>query len=91
MATEASQGGCGYAIIFMDCSMPVMDGLEATCQLRNKMRAGEVRQAPIIGLSAYSNEAEVQLCHDAGMDEVLAKPVSCKKLEATLRQYGIIV
>ncbi len=92
MVREAAQCRCcgGYSAIFMDCCMPVMDGFEATKQLKLKMQAGELRPAPIIGLTAYDNESDLQMCRDAGMDGVLAKPVSFKVLDTKLKEFRII-
>lgn len=60
-----------FDLIIMDILMPVMDGLEATRQIK-----GEVSKPPIIiGLSANTVEAEVQNYLAQGMDDYLAKPI----------------
>ena len=67
-----------YAVILMDVQMPVMDGLEATRQIR--ATAGPNRHTRIIGLTAAAGlEYEAQ-CREAGMDEYLTKPVRRKLL-----------
>ena len=71
--------------------MPVMDGYEATKVLVERIRTGRIRPVPVIGLSAYSSEEEVELCREAGMVEVIGKPISFNKLKEKLRQYGIII
>ncbi len=85
----AEQNG-GYSLIFMDCNMPVMDGYEATQILVKKMEAGRVPRVPVIGLSAYSSEEEIERCREAGMVEVIGKPISFENLKEKLRQYRII-
>ena len=80
----------GYSLIFMDCNMPVMDGCEATQILLQKMEAGGIQRAPVIGLSAYSSEEEIERCREAGMVEVIGKPITFENLKEKLRQYGII-
>ena len=78
-----------YKLILMDCNMPVMDGIEATQKINELIVKREIKYIPIIGLSAYSGEAELKSCIDAGMSETLCKPVSSAKLDDILVQYGL--
>lgn len=72
-------------VIVMDVSMPVMDGLEATQQIRKI--GSEISSVPILGFSAH-NHAEIrQKCFDAGMDDFLCKPVDDKQMLAKLRAF----
>lgn len=57
-------------VILMDCHMPIMNGMDATRELR-KLGCN----APVIALTAGVSDAERQLCLDSGMDSVMAKPV----------------
>ena len=72
----------GFDLVLMDCQMPVMDGLEAT----RALRARGVK-TPILALTASVTEAAGSACIDAGMDAVLAKPVSMEMLNQALRQW----
>jgi two-component system, NarL family, sensor histidine kinase EvgS len=75
--------GARYDLLITDCHMPVLDGY----MLARRIRAGEEghsRHLPIVGLSASALPEEVQRCHEAGMDEFLAKPVQLVTLEAML-------
>lgn len=63
-------------LIFMDCEMPVMDGLDATRLLRSMGL-----RIPIIGVTANGPEKEAE-CLEAGMSHFLSKPVSIRNLEA---------
>jgi CheY-like chemotaxis protein len=74
-----------YALIFMDCQMPVMDGYRATQILRQ--REGEEGQTIIIGLTAYAMKGDREKCLEAGMDDYLAKPVSKDDLAAMLEKW----
>jgi CheY-like chemotaxis protein len=71
-----------YGLILMDLQMPVMDGLEATRQIRGG--AGPNRAARIIGLTAAVGENFRAQCLAAGMDAYLPKPVQRGVLLAEL-------
>ncbi len=62
-------------IICMDVSMPVMNGHEATQEIRELERALE-RHTPIIGVTAHAIKGDMEKCYDAGMDDYLSKPIS---------------
>ncbi|HEU0225666.1 MAG TPA: response regulator [Steroidobacteraceae bacterium] len=70
-------------LVLMDVQMPVMDGLEATRRLR---AAG--RSLPIVGLTANAMPEQVAECREAGMDEVIAKPLERERLEAVLEKFA---
>jgi len=61
-----------YDLVFMDCRMPVMDGFEATKQI--KALGNDKSDMPIIALTANAGERDKQECFDAGMDGFLSKP-----------------
>jgi two-component system sensor histidine kinase/response regulator len=61
-----------YDLVFMDMQMPLMDGIEATLQLR---RMEQHRNLPIIALTANVMAQERQKCVEAGMNDLLAKPI----------------
>jgi CheY-like chemotaxis protein len=69
-----------YDIILMDCQMPVMDGYEATDNIRRIEHVQGLRHYPILALTAYAMPGDRQKCIDAGMDQVVTKPVSKAKL-----------
>ena len=75
------QAGTWDAIL-MDIQMPVMDGLEATAEIRHREQGG--RRTPIIALTASSMPDEVARCRAAGMDEILSKPIDVDALRRAL-------
>jgi two-component system sensor histidine kinase/response regulator len=74
-----------YALILMDCQMPVMDGYEAARQIR--LREAGQRHIPIIALTADAMKGTEQACRDSGMDSYLTKPLDRIALEAALHRY----
>ena len=85
-AALAKWSGVRYDLILTDLDMPVMDGLELArvIRLREKVRGGRV---PIIALSAAVIGTERQRCLDAGMDDVLAKPIAAHGLGQMLARW----
>jgi signal transduction histidine kinase/DNA-binding response OmpR family regulator len=73
-----------FDAVIMDVQMPVMDGLEATRLIRQRVDA---TQLPIIAMTAHAMEQERQLCLEAGMNDHVTKPVDPKNLTATLRRW----
>lgn len=63
-----------YHAILMDVRMPVMDGLEATRQIRG-LPDGKGTTIPILAMTANAYPKDVQNCMDAGMNGHLAKPI----------------
>ncbi len=66
-------------LVLMDVSMPEMNGLEATKEIRRLETEGG-RHAPIIGVTAHAQKGDRERCLEAGMDDYLSKPISPKTL-----------
>jgi two-component system, sensor histidine kinase len=62
-----------FDVILMDRHMPVMDGIEATRKIR--ALPGDLAQLPVIGLTAAATREEIDSCLEAGMNEVVIKPI----------------
>lgn len=78
-----------YSLIIMDIMMPVMDGLEATRQIRLFEQIHNLR-IPIIALTANTFNADRERCLSYGMDDYLAKPLNMELLTQSFRNLGII-
>jgi CheY-like chemotaxis protein len=75
-----------YDMIFMDCHMPILDGYQATEEIRSI--EGGNNHTPIIALTANAFEGEAQICADVGMDGFIAKPVKITDLEVVIVEYS---
>jgi CheY-like chemotaxis protein len=62
-----------YDLIFMDCRMPEMDGMEASREIRARLSAGP--RLPIVALTAHAVTGAREECLAGGMDDYLTKPV----------------
>ncbi|UVE19094.1 ATP-binding protein [Pseudomonas sp. LS44] len=76
-----------FQLILMDCEMPVMDGFEATRQIRLVEREQHLAAVPIVALTAHILDEHRQRGIDAGMDDFLGKPLDGALLYATLDRY----
>jgi len=74
-----------YELILMDCEMPVLDGYEATRQIRAEEAGG--RHIPIIALTAHAVTGAEAECRAAGMDAYLTKPLIREQLEKQLERF----
>ena len=72
-----------YDLVFMDIMMPVMDGLEATKEIRRLPRR-DCHEIPIIAMSANAFDEDVKKSLASGMNGHLSKPVDLAKLEEVL-------
>jgi two-component system sensor histidine kinase/response regulator len=74
LAVEKYKGN-SCDLILMDCQMPVMDGFEATRQIRIYEKAQGLPHVPIIAMTGNAFESDRESCFKAGMDDFISKPV----------------
>ncbi|WP_195909519.1 response regulator [Rhizobium tubonense] len=76
------------ALIMMDVSMPVMNGLQATRAIRRiEAEEGMGSHVPIVGVTAHALESDREMCLASGMDDYMSKPISPELLEAKAERW----
>lgn len=82
LAVDFCRNHPGLSIVLMDLKMPVMDGFEATRQiklLRNDL--------PVIAVTAYAMQGDKESALKAGCDDYIPKPFTSEALKAKLNEY----
>jgi CheY-like chemotaxis protein/HPt (histidine-containing phosphotransfer) domain-containing protein len=80
-----------YDLILMDCQMPILNGYEATKQIRQRETETKGKHHIIIGLTASAMEGNRQQCFDAGMDDYITKPASTDELNQLLKKWAVAI
>ncbi|GET20554.1 response regulator receiver domain-containing protein [Prolixibacter denitrificans] len=80
-----------FDLILMDIMMPVMDGLEATREIRKIEKANKLSEyTPIIAVTANTLDNDREKCLSWGMDEFIAKPFDMNQLNEILLSLKIV-
>lgn len=75
-----------YALVLMDCQMPVMDGYQATRIIRQNQGANS-SPLPIIAMTANAMQEDRKKCIEAGMDDYISKPIGKEHLYRTIERW----
>jgi len=75
-------------LVLMDVSMPEMDGIEATKQLR-RLEAGTGSHTPVIAVTAHAMDGDREKCLSAGMDDYIPKPINFTDLLRVLQDWKV--
>ncbi len=86
---ETNKMSQGWDLVFMDCEMPVMDGLEATRRIRAMEQERGLKASWVIGVSAHALDDYVQSARASGMDDYLAKPVTREDVLSALKRANL--
>jgi PAS domain S-box-containing protein len=78
-----------YDLVLMDVHMPIMDGLEATRQIRDLQSTVLNHQIPIVAMTASAMSGDRERCLQAGMNEYVTKPVSPRAMAEALDKWLI--
>lgn len=83
MVQAAPAGYC--SLIFMDIQMPLMNGYEATRQIRQLEQQQGRKRTPIVAMSANAFSEDVSKAYSAGMDDYITKPVALQEIKKALQ------
>ncbi|ARN75118.1 hybrid sensor histidine kinase/response regulator [Oceanicoccus sagamiensis] len=76
-----------YALILMDCQMPVMDGYTTTRNIRKGDAGDYYREISIVAMTANAMQGDREACLDAGMNDYLSKPIDEQPLTECLEKW----
>ncbi len=75
-----------YALVFMDCQMPELNGFETTRTIR-KLETRTGRHIPIVAMTAHAIEGSREQCLSAGMDDYVSKPFNQQILKQMINKW----
>lgn len=76
-----------YNLVFMDCQMPVLDGYEATGEIRNPDSRVIDHTVPVIALTGHAMDGDMEKYINAGMNDYLPKPVKPRELSNMIDKW----
>ncbi|MDH4199337.1 MAG: PAS domain S-box protein, partial [Spirochaetia bacterium] len=76
-----------FCLVITDCHMPKMNGYELSAAIRHLESEQNRNRVPIIACTANALSEENELCHAAGMDEVMVKPVNLPRLRSSFSRW----
>lgn len=77
-----------YDLIFMDCQMPILDGYEATKQIRIlEEQEGKNNPIPVVAMTAHALKSDMDKCLASGMDDYISKPINIETLMNIIEKY----
>ena len=82
LVRASMENGERFDLIFMDIQMPNLDGIQSTKRIRDLGF-----NAPIVALTAFSEESNVKECLSSGMDDFMPKPIKRPQLKAVIKKY----
>lgn len=86
-ALATKHKGLIYDLVLMDIQMPVMNGLEATRQIRDQRSAVANKAIPIIAMTANAMSGDKERCLESGMDDYISKPINQSTLFELIEKH----
>lgn len=86
-AVDAIRSGEEFDLILMDISMPLLNGYEATEQIRQWQTEHNAPRRPIVAITANAFEENRRRCYAIGMDDFMAKPIEFGSLDKLLDKW----
>ena len=80
------EGNYTYGLIFMDCSMPIMDGYESTDLIRQFNKNHKIQQPKIIACTGHTEQEFVKKAWRYQMDEIIPKPANVEAIKELLQE-----
>jgi PAS domain S-box-containing protein len=77
------------SLVFMDCQMPVMDGYQATKEIRKHEESGGRRHVPIIAMTGHAMHGDREKCLATGMDDYISKPIRLAYIKEAVIKWGL--
>ncbi len=74
----------------MDCNMPVMNGFQATIELKKLVKNNVLPFANIVAVTANCTIEDINECYECGMDEVITKPIDLDLFDIILKNYKLV-
>lgn len=85
-AVEKARGEV-FDLVLMDVQMPVMNGFDATREIRRLEEASDRGHMPIIAVTANAMQGDREKCLESGMNDYIAKPIQIPELQAMIERY----
>jgi two-component system, sensor histidine kinase and response regulator len=83
-----AEAGQYFDLVLMDCQMPILDGFEATRELRRREESEGLARTTVVALTANTLQSDRERCTQAGMDDHLGKPLSLRALAEKLVHWS---
>jgi len=84
---EEYKKNTNYDLIFMDINMPIMDGIKAFKEIRSYEKERDLKQTPIIALTANAIKGDKEKFLDLGMNDYLSKPINSNELTRVFKSF----
>ena len=85
--SKMSDGRAENSLIIIDCSMPLMNGYEATEKIRRYLKVKGIMQPMIVACTGHTEDLYIKKAWRTQMDELAPKPIDTSLLKAIIEEY----